>query len=127
MDRQIIRLPDIDPAIALASEVPLRRTDVHTLDALRRRKHEACHMTASKDGRQVALPDPAPSIALAHTAREEFEREFLARHSMVAQLIERAKNGRAEFIAALLRRFAVRLKSLLRASAYPTTSVPFDA
>jgi hypothetical protein len=63
---------------------------------VRRRKHEACDMTASKDGRQVALPDSDP--------------------------IERAKKKRAEFIAALLHRFAVRLKSLFRASAHPTTS-----
>jgi hypothetical protein len=61
-------------------------------------------MTASKDGRQVALPDLS-----------------------VDQLIERAKKKRVEFIAALLRRFVVRLKSLFRASAHSTTSVPFDA
>jgi hypothetical protein len=127
MDRQIIRLPDIDPAIALASEVPLRRTDVHTLDALGRRKREACHMAAPKDGRQGALPDPDSSIALARTAREEFEGEFLARHPTDDQLIERAKKDRDEFIAGLLRSFAVRLKSLFRASAHPSTSVSFDA
>jgi hypothetical protein len=61
-------------------------------------------MTASKDGRQVALPDLS-----------------------VDQLIERAKKKRAEFIAALLRRFVVRLKSFFRASAHRTTSVPYDA
>jgi hypothetical protein len=84
-------------------------------------------MTASKDGRQVVLPDPDPSIALAQTAREEFERESLARHLTVDQLIERGKKKRVEFIAALLRRFAVRLKSLFRASAHATTSAPSDA
>jgi hypothetical protein len=91
----------------------------HTLDVVRRRKHEVCHMTASKNGRQVALPDPDPSIALPQTAGEEFEREFLAHHPTV-EVIECAKKKRAEFIAALLRRFAVRLKSLFRASAHPT-------
>jgi len=84
-------------------------------------------MTASKGGRRVFLPDPDPSIALAQTAREEFEREFLARQPTVDQLIERAKKNRAESIAALLRRFAVWLRSLFRASAHPTTSVRFDA
>jgi len=84
-------------------------------------------MTQSKDGRQVALPDPDPSIALALKAREEFEREFLARRPTVEQLIARANRQRAEFIAAPMRRFAVRLKSLFCASAHPTTSVPFDA
>jgi hypothetical protein len=70
---------------------------------VRRPKHEACYVTAFKDGRQ---PDPDPSVD---------------------QVIERAKKKRAEFIAALLRRFAVRLKSLFRATAHPTASVPFDA
>jgi hypothetical protein len=77
-------------------------------------------MTASKDGRRVALPDSDPSIALTQTAGEEFEREFLVRHPAVDQVIECAKKKRAEFIAALLRRFAVRLKSLFRASTNPT-------
>jgi hypothetical protein len=84
-------------------------------------------MTQSKDRHSVALPDPDPSIALALKAREEFEREFLARRPMVEQLIERAKQQRAGFTAAPVRRFAARLKSLFRASAHPTTSVPFDA
>jgi hypothetical protein len=82
-------------------------------------------MTEFKNRRQVALPDP--SIAFALKAREEFEREFLARRPTVEQLVERANLQRAEFIAALVSRFAVRLKSLFRASAHPTTSVPFDA
>jgi hypothetical protein len=84
-------------------------------------------MTESKDRRQVALSDPDPSIALALKAREEFEREFLARRPTVEQLIERANQRHAEFIAAPVSRFAARLKSLFRASAHPTTSVPFDA
>jgi len=67
-------------------------------------------MRASKDGRQVAPPDPDPSIGLAQTARTEVEREFLARHLTVEQLIERAKKKRVELIAALRRRSAVRLK-----------------
>jgi hypothetical protein len=75
----------------------------------------------------VALPDPDPSIAFALKAREEFEREFLARRPSVEQLIERAKHQRAEFIAALVPPFVARLKSLFRASAHPTTSVPVDA
>ena len=83
-------------------------------------------MTASKSRRQVALPDPDPSIALAQTVREEFERKVLACRPTV-QPTERAKAKRAEFIAALLRRFAVRLKSLFRASAHPTSSGPFNA
>ena len=84
-------------------------------------------MRASKDGRQVALPDPAPSIALAQTARAEFEREFLARHLTVDQLIERAKKKHIELMAALLRRFAVRLKcySVRRRILQPLS--PFDA
>jgi len=60
---------------------------------------------------QVALPDHDHSIALAQTAREDLERELLVLHPMGNQLIERAKKKRAEFIAALLRRFAARLKS----------------
>ena len=75
----------------------------------------------------VAFPDPDPSIAMGLKAREEFEREFLARRPTVEQLIERANQQRAEFIAALVPRFVARLKSLFRASAHPTTSVPFDA
>ena len=84
-------------------------------------------MTELKDRRRVALPDPDPSIALALKAREEFEREFLARRPTVEQLIERANQQRAEFIAALVPRFAARLKSLFRASAQPTTSVTYNA
>ena len=84
-------------------------------------------MSQSKDRRHGALPDPDPSIALALKAREEFEREFLARRPTVEQLIERANQQRAEFIAALVPRFAARLKSLFRASAQPTTSVTYDA
>jgi hypothetical protein len=72
---------------------------------------------------QVALPDPDPSIALALKAREEFEHEFLARRPTVEQLIERANLQRAEFMAALVRRFAARLKSLFGVSAHPTASV----
>ena len=75
----------------------------------------------------VALPDPAPSRPFALNERKEFEGEFLARRPTVEQLIERAKQQRAEFIAALLERFAARLKSLFRASAYPTAPVPSDA
>lgn len=81
-------------------------------------------MTACNDRRQVALPDPDPSIALALKAREDFERELLARRPTVEQLIKRASEQRAEFTAALLRRFVTRLKSLFRASAHPTTSDP---
>jgi hypothetical protein len=63
---------------------------------------------------------------LAQTTREEFERESLARDATVDQVIKRAKKKRAEFIVPLLRRFAVRLKSLFRASPQPTTSVPLS-
>ena len=72
---------------------------------------------------QVALPDPDPSIALTLKAREEFEHECLARRPTVDELIERANLQRAEFMAALVRRFAARLKSLFGASAPSTTSV----
>ena len=72
---------------------------------------------------QVALPDPDPSIALALKARGEFEHEFLACRPTAEQLIARAKMQRAEFMAALVLRFAARLKSLFGASAHPTTSV----
>ena len=75
----------------------------------------------------VALPEPDPSIAFALKAREGFEREYLARRPTVEQLIARANQQRAEFIAALVPRFAARLKSLFRASAHPMTSVPFEA
>jgi hypothetical protein len=51
---------------------------------------------------------------------KDVDRECRPGHPEVAQLIERAKKRRAEFIVALLWRFAVRLKSLLRASANPT-------
>jgi len=72
---------------------------------------------------QVALPGPDPSIALAPKAREEFEHESLSRRPPVEQLIERANLQRTEFMAALVRRFAARLKSLFGASTHPTTSV----
>jgi hypothetical protein len=75
----------------------------------------------------VALPDPDPSITFALKAREEFERESLARRPTVDQVIKRANQQRAEFIAALVSRFAARLKSSFRASAHPTTSIPVDA
>ena len=84
-------------------------------------------MRASKGRRQVPLADADPPITLAKTARKEFGREPLARQPTVDEVIERAKKRRTEFIAVLLRRFVVRLKSLFRASSHPTTSDPFDA
>src|SRR5262249_39951722 len=82
-----------------------------TLDPVHRRKHEACHMT-------VVLPNPAPSIAVALKVREEFEGEFLARRPTVEQVIKRAKQQRAAFIAALWWRFAPRRKALFSAAAH---------
>jgi len=73
---------------------------------------------------EVPLVDVDPSIALAQMAREEFERQLLARQPPVDELIQRAKKGRTEWIAALLRRIAARLKSLFRASANPATPGP---
>ena len=72
---------------------------------------------------QVALPDPDASIALALKARAELQHESLAPRPTVEQLIERANLQRTEFMAALVRRFAARLKSLFGASTHPTTSV----
>ena len=69
----------------------------------------------------------APSRAFAVTEREQFEGKILACPPPVDQLIERAKQQRAEFIATLVGHFAARLKSLFRASAYPTAPVPSDA
>jgi hypothetical protein len=57
-------------------------------------------MTASKDQCHLALPDLDPSIALALAARRDLE--FPTAH----QLIEQAKRDRAQYTAALLRRFA---------------------
>jgi hypothetical protein len=68
-------------------------------------------MTSSKDRCHLASPDIDPSIALAQAARQDFERPALH------QLIEQAKRERAEYTAALLRRFAALLKSAFRASA----------
>jgi hypothetical protein len=81
-------------------------------------------MKVSNKRRHIALSDPDPSIALAKTLVDD--REFRPPNPTVDQLIRRAKKDRAEFIAALLSRFAARLKSLFRMSAHPTTSVPFD-
>jgi hypothetical protein len=75
----------------------------------------------------IVLRDPAPSIAVAPKVREELEGEFLARRPTVEQLVERAKQQRAEFIAGLVWRSTTRLKSLFGAAAHPTTSVPVEA
>jgi hypothetical protein len=80
-------------------------------------------MTASKDSCHLALPDLDPSIALAQAARQDFEREFFAHRPTVDQLIERGKNERAAFIAALLRSSSDLLKSTFRASAGVTAFV----
>jgi hypothetical protein len=81
-------------------------------------------MTASKDGCYLALPDLDPSIALAQAARQDFEREFLAHRHTFDQLIEVGKNEHA--IAALLRRFAVLVKSIFRISTDLTASARSD-
>ena len=57
-------------------------------------------MTALKDQCHLALPDVDPSIALALAARRDFERPTA--HQLIAQ----AKRDRAQYTAALLRRFA---------------------
>lgn len=67
-------------------------------------------MTASKDRCRPTLPDLDPSIALARAVRQDFEREFLTHRPVVDQLVEVGKNEHA--IAALLRRFAVLVKSI---------------
>ena len=84
-------------------------------------------MTISKHSRHVALLDRDSSVALAQTSQDELERELLAGHPTLEQLIVRAKQERNKFIAALLWRAAARMKSLFRASAYPTDSAPSDA
>jgi len=71
-------------------------------------------MSTSKDRSRLVLPDVDPSVALAEAARRDMERESLARRPSVQQLMEQAKRERAEFMAAGGRRFAARLKSLLR-------------
>jgi len=78
-------------------------------------------MTASKDQCHFALPDLDPSIALAQAARQEFERPT------VHQLIEQAKRERAQYTAALLRRFVARLRSTSHISTSVTASVRSDA
>jgi len=68
-------------------------------------------MTALKDRCHLALPDLDPSIALAQAARQDSERPALRAQYTAHQLIEQAKRERAQFIAALLRRFVARLRS----------------
>jgi len=80
-------------------------------------------MRESKDRRQVLLADVDPPIALAQTAQKDLEREPFTLQPTVDELIERARKERTEFIAALLRRFTVRLKSIFCRSAFPTISV----
>jgi len=63
-------------------------------------------MTSSKDRCHLASPDFDLSIALAQAARQNFD-----------QLTEQAKRDRAEYTAALLRRFVARLKSTFQTSA----------
>jgi hypothetical protein len=77
-------------------------------------------MTASKDQCHLALPDLDPSIALAQAARQDFERPALH------QLIEQAKRERAQYTAALLRRFVARLRSTFQISTSVTASVRSD-
>jgi hypothetical protein len=69
-------------------------------------------MTAFKSRCRNALRDIDPSIALAQVARPDLEHGLPAHRLSVAQLIERAKKDRAEFMAALLRSATARLKSL---------------
>jgi len=57
-------------------------------------------MTVFKNRCQVALPDLDPSIALAQAARQDFERQFIAHHPAVGQLIEHRRYERW-FIEAL--------------------------
>ena len=89
-------------------------------------------MTASKDQCHLALPELDPSIALAQAARQDFERPT------VHQLIEQAKRARAQYTAALLRRFAqyiaalsrrfvARLRSTFQISTSVTSAVRSDA
>ena len=84
-------------------------------------------MTISKHRRHVASLVRDSSVASAKTSQDDLERGFLARRPTVEQLIVRAKQERNKFIAALLWRAAARMKSLFRASAYPTDSAPSDA
>jgi hypothetical protein len=74
-------------------------------------------MTALKDQCHLALPDLDPSIALAQAAREDFERPT------VPQLIEQTRRERAQYTAALLRRFAQYIAALLRRFAQYTAAL----
>jgi len=78
-------------------------------------------MTASKDQCHLARTDINRSVALAHAERQAFERPA------VHQLIEQAKRDRAEYTAALLRRFVARLRSTFQISTSVTASVRSDA
>ena len=80
----------------------------------------------------LARPDLDTSIAVAQAARQDFERPT------VHQLIEQAKRARAQYTAALLRRFAqyiaalsrrfvARLRSTFQISISVTSSVRSDA
>ena len=65
-------------------------------------------MTASQDQCHLPLPDLDSSIALAQVARQDFKRPT------AHQLIQQAKRDRAQYTAALLRRFAQYTATLLR-------------
>jgi len=77
-------------------------------------------MTSSKHQCHLSLPDHDPSIALAQATRQDFERPA------IHQLIEQAKRDRAQYTAALLRRFVARLRSTFQISTSVTPSVRSD-
>ena len=64
-------------------------------------------MTTSKDGRSI-------SVSFVQAARRDAERKALTRAPSVEQLIERARTERAEFIVAMGRHFAARLRSFFK-------------
>jgi len=78
-------------------------------------------MTASQDQCHLPLPDLDSSIALAQAARQDFKRPT------AHQLIEQAKRDRAQYTAALLRRFVARVRSTSVISTRVTASVRSDA
>jgi len=75
--------------------------------------------------RRLALPDVDPSIALTQAVRQDFEREF-AHRPAVDQPIQRRKNERAGYIAAVRGWCAALLKLTTRTSTGPTASVRSD-
>jgi len=76
-------------------------------------------MTTFEHGRKCASPDIEPSIAGAQAAQDRSTRQAAPCRLSDEEVVRRAKEERAAFIAAVLRRFgsALTAKFRLRASA----------